>query len=227
MPYRPRLKICGVTTSTDAELVSASGADYCGILINVDFSERSISLRQAGEVASASRIPVVVLLCDPELEAAEKIVRQIRPHAIQLLCQESPETVSRLKARLSCRIWKSVHLPPPPDQAPPEAYVEAGADALLIDSADESGGFLRLGGTGKVADWQAAAAIVEKLSTPIFIAGGINQDNVEEALTRLRPYGVDLCSGVEAAVGEKDPEKVRALVSRFKAAVERIEKGEA
>jgi phosphoribosylanthranilate isomerase len=98
---------------------------------------------------------------------------------------------------------------------------------LLIDSADASDGFLRLGGTGKVADWQAAAAIVEKLSMPVFIAGGINPDNVEEALIRLRPYGVDLCSGVEAAMGKKDPEKVRALVSRFKTAVERIEKGEA
>ena len=75
MAYQPRLKICGVSNAGDAGLVAASGADYCGILVEVGFSERSLSLPQAREVAAASEIPVVVLLCDPAMELAQETVR--------------------------------------------------------------------------------------------------------------------------------------------------------
>ena len=68
--YLPRLKICGVANAEDARLVGLCGADYCGILVDVDFSERSLSLDEAQSVASASRAPTVVLLCEPELDAA-------------------------------------------------------------------------------------------------------------------------------------------------------------
>jgi len=104
MAYRPRLKICGVTNVADARLVTESGADYCGILVDVRFSERSLSLRQAREVASASGIAVVVLLCDPEFEAAEEVAHEIRPYALQLLCREPPELLGALKSRVACSV---------------------------------------------------------------------------------------------------------------------------
>lgn len=223
---RPRLKICGVTNAGDARLVGGSGADYCGILVDVGFSERSLPLRQAREVASASGIPVVVLLCDPDAALAEEVAREIRPHALQLLCRESPDLVRTLKQRVPCAIWKTLHIPAAPGQASPEAYVEAGVDAFLIDSSDASEGFLRLGGTGKVGDWDAAAAMVERLPVPVFLAGGIGPDNVASALARVRPHGIDLCSSVEASKGRKDPKKVRALVDAFRAAVSKLEEGE-
>ncbi len=157
---------------------------------------------------------------------AEDIVRQIEPWALQLLCEEPPELVADLKARLPCRIWKTIHLPPLTGQALPEAYIAAGADALLIDSADSSDGVLRRGGTGKVGDWSAAAEIVKAASVPVFLAGGIGPDNVGAALAEVRPHGIDLCSGVEGSRGKKDPEKVRTLVERFSAAAGKIRKGE-
>ena len=177
-------------------------------------------------VAAASSIPVVILLCDPTLEAAEETIRTIEPHAVQLLWHETPEFIRELKSRLPVRVWKTVHLPAEPGQAAPEDYAEAGAEALLVDSADSSEGFLRLGGTGKVGDWDAAAATMRRASIPVFLAGGIDPENVERALIETRPAGIDLCSGVEAEKGKKDPEKVRALVDRFKAAVAKIERGE-
>jgi phosphoribosylanthranilate isomerase len=215
-----------VTNIDDARLISASGADYCGILVDVGFSERSLSLFQARKVASASTIPVVVLFCDPEVKVAQEIVRQIKPYAVQLLCRESPELLKELKSRLPCHIWKTVHLPVAPGQASPEEYALAGAEALLVDSADTSEGFLRLGGTGKVADWKAATTLVNSVSIPVFLAGGISPDNVENALIQVRPFGIDLCSGVEISKGKKDTKKLCDLVDRFNAAIEEIERGE-
>ena len=226
MAHRTRLKICGVTNAADARLVTGSGADYCGILVNVGFSERSLSLPEAREVASASAAPVVVLVCNPQMDELQEIVREISPYAVQLLGVETPEFIGLAKPRLPCQIWKTLHLPSAPGQAPPEEYAEAGVDAFLIDSSDSSEGFLRLGGTGKVADWEQAASMIRQISKPVFLAGGINADNVAAALFKVRPYGIDLCSGVESSKGKKDPEKMRRLAETFQAAAKKIEEGD-
>ena len=212
------LKICGVTNAEDARLVKASGADYCGIPVNIGFSERSLTLAQAGVVAQAARMRVVLLLCNPDFDFAVDVVRAIKPHAVQLLCQESPDVLSDLKASLGCAVWKSIHLPAVEGQSEPADYVEAGADALLVDRADAGEGFLRMGGTGKTVSWDAAAAIVEGAEVPVFVGGGIGPDNVADALRLTGAYGIDLCSGVEARKGKKDPASVRRLVSEFRRA---------
>ena len=222
MTDRPRLKICGVTNTVDARLASASGADFCGVLVNVGFSERTLTLETAKDVAQAASIPVVVLLFDPAMSLAEDVAREIRPHALQLLGRETPEFVKELKSRCSCQVWKTVHLSGIEGQAPPEAFVDAGADALLVDSADSGDGTLRFGGTGKVGDWSAAADLVRRIPIPVFLAGGIGPDNVEAGLLAVRPFGIDLCSGVEKYRGKKDPQKVRALLENFNAAVEKM-----
>jgi len=223
---RPSLKLCGVTNTEDARLVSASGADYCGVLVNIRFSERSLSLAEAKNVGQAATIPIVILLCDPDMSLAEEVAREIQPYALQLLCRESPDFVKTLKKRVSCRIWKTVHCGTVAGQASPEAYVEAGADALLVDSADASDGTLRLGGTGKVGDWSAVIDLIQRIPIPVFLAGGISPENVEAALLQVRPFGIDLCSGVEAYRGKKDPEKIRALVEHFNAAIAKIERNQ-
>lgn len=219
MKVRPYLKICGNTNIEDVKLVGDSGADYSGILVNVGFSERSLSLEQARQLVSASKIPTVILLCDPTIELVEKVAADIQPYAIQLLGQESPEFVKELKAGIHCQIWKTIHLPLVSGQSSPEEYIKSGTDALLVDSVDASEGFLRLGGTGKVADWKAAAAMIKRVSSPVFLAGGINPENVEKAILEVRPFGIDLCSGVEVSRGKKDPEKLRALVKNFHVAI--------
>ena len=164
MPVQPLLKICGNTNTEDVRLVGTSGADYCGILVNVGFSERSLSLRQAVVLAAESKIPNVILVCDSTIEEIKEAAAEIKPFAIQLLGHESPEMVKDLKTALPCEIWKTVHLPLVAGQATPQEYVEAGADALLVDSVDTSEGFQRLGGTGKLADWNAAREMIKAVS---------------------------------------------------------------
>ena len=210
------LKLCGTTSAEDARM--GRQADFCGILIGVEWSERSLSLKEAKAVAQASGVKNVILLCNPSMEFANEVTRTLRPHALQLLCHETPALVKELKSSLSCEIWKTVHFKGLDGQATPEEYAEAGADALLVDSVDSSEGFERLGGTGKVGDWEAVADLKEVIDIPIFLAGGINPDNVADAVSTVRPHGIDLCSGVEARRGRRDPEKVRALMLRFKKA---------
>ena len=215
------LKLCGTASVEDARLAGRAGVDFCGILVDVDWSERSVTLRQAQAVAQASGIRNVILLCNPSAAFAEEVAETLRPYALQLLCREPPSLVSQLKCSLPCAIWKTVHLPPVAGQATPQAYESAGADALLIDSVDASPENIRLGGTGKVGDWAAAAALKERLHLPIFLAGGIGPDNIADAVRAVQPYGIDLCSGVEAARGRRDPRKVERLLRRFREAVRR------
>ena len=207
---RPHVKICGNTNDSDAALVGAN-ADYCGILVEVGFSERSLTLDQACNVADASGTKNIILLCNPSQELGKQVADRIKPYAIQLLCQESPEFLHKLKSTVSCQVWKTVHLPEIEGQAPYAEYVDAGADALLVDAADDSEGFLRMGGTGRTTDWSLARDVVEKVDTPVYLAGGISPSNVIDAVRSVRPYGIDLCSGVEAEKGTKDPAKVAAL----------------
>ena len=211
------LKLCGTTSAEDARL--GSGADFCGILVGVEWSERSLSMEEAAEVARASGVRNVILLCNPSAAFAKEVASVLRPHALQLLSHEPPELVAELKRELPCKIWKTVHLPILDGQATPEKYVDAGADALLVDSVDVSQGIQRLGGTGKVGDWAAAVELKEKTDIPIFLAGGIGPDNVADAVRCVQPYGIDLCSGVESRRGKRDPEKVKELLRNFRKAV--------
>ncbi|MBS13442.1 MAG: phosphoribosylanthranilate isomerase [Gemmatimonadetes bacterium] len=220
---RPAIKICGTTSARDARMLGEAGVDFCGILVDVSFSERSLTLNEAQEVAAKSGTKNVVLLCNPDLSLTEDVVRKIRPFAIQLLCQESPSLLAKIKSRIDCEVWKSVHLPEMEDQASIEAYVDAGADTILVDTVDSSEGFFRMGGTGKVSDWDLVSKAVTSLKVPFFVAGGIGPDNAAAAIDALSPYGIDLCSGVEASRGIRDPRKVAALVGNVLPANEEIE----
>lgn len=210
------LKLCGTTNVEDARMAGRAGADFCGILVDVDWSERSLTLQEARAVALASGVRNVILLCNPSAAFATEVAEILRPFALQLLCHEQPALVSELKNTLPCAIWKTVHLPLVDGQSTPETYAAAGADALLVDSVDTSEGFLRLGGTGKVGDWSAVASLQERIDIPIFLAGGIGPDNVAAAVEELRPYGIDLCSGVEVSRGRRDAAKVERLMQEFR-----------
>ena len=102
--YRPRLKICGVACAEDARLVGGCGADYCGILVGVNFSERNLSLEEACRVAEASRAPVVVLLCEPGLDAALAACAPLAPPwdgECAFLVSDAAELVGE-RARAAC-----------------------------------------------------------------------------------------------------------------------------
>lgn len=216
------VKICGITSDHDARLAANAGADYIGVLVDVAVSERTRSAVQASEIAKASPIPTVLLLYNRTTSDIQAVVSQVQPFAVQLLGQEPPEQVEALKDAVACQLWKSVYLPAgspenvdmPTVRAEMRAYQDAGADFLLFDSVDMSLEKPRYGGTGKTCDWNVAAELITESPLPVFFAGGIRPENVKAAIETIRPHGIDLCSGVEASKGIKDPHKLEQLMEQ-------------
>ncbi len=217
-----KVKICGTTSIHDACLAADAGADYSGILVDVVSSERSLTTAQAVEIANDSPIPSVLLLYNRTTSDIQEAVSQIQPFAVQLLGQETPQQVEELKRVVTCQLWKSVYLPAgSPENVDKsavreqmQAYSEAGADYLLFDSVDISVDPPRFGGTGKTCDWQVAAELIAESPLPVFFAGGIRPENVKDAIEMMTPYGIDLCSGVEATKGVKDQQKLEQLMEQ-------------
>lgn len=226
------LKICGITRRADRILVERAGADYCGVVLEFPASPRSVSVEQAVGIFAEAKIRVVGVLVNKPLEFAERVWRQLGLYAVQLHGDESPEQVRRAKARLGCQVWKVIHLPPGSEASHDQhaleqhiaAYRAAGADTLLFDTSDVQKGQRRYGGTGKPFDWQCLRTLLLHLKSRsgnlspvrVFLAGGLNVDNVRQAIMALSPDGIDVSSGVEISPGLKDPQKVMAMVEQVK-----------
>jgi phosphoribosylanthranilate isomerase len=223
-----KIKVCGITTVEDARLVAESGADYIGVIVGVDFSPRNLGLDSARLICEQSMLPAVTLFFNWEAEQIQKAVITLNPHAVQLLGHEPPSLVRTLKKTVACEIWKSIHLPPQGlgeanitgHQNRVNSLIDAGIDAVIIDTVvGSSGKDMRYGGTGQVNNWTVARSLVEAFPVRTFLAGGITPENIRQAIELVHPYGIDLCSGVEIAPGQKDPEKLRRLMSAIGRAI--------
>ncbi len=221
-----KTKICGTTSREDADLAAAEGADFFGVVVDVAFSPRSLSIEAAAPLFMAPRIPAVALVYQMADDRVETLIKTLLPFAVQFLNPADPSLIKRLKdTYLGTEVWQSIHLPRAGENVDiqkfhqtVDTYVAAGVDALLFDTATVADGKMKFGGTGKTSDWQIVKELMGPIQrkVPIWLAGGINPDNVGEALDVVAPYGVDLCSGVEAVPGKKDPEKVRSLMAVIK-----------
>lgn len=216
-----KIKICGVTSIEDAQLVAEAGADYIGVNM-VEASPRYLSIEEAIPICRESTLSVVALFFNEEAARIRKIIETLNPHAIQLVGQESPSLIKELKTVTTYQLWKSIHLPAQDtgetginvylDRV--NSFIDAGIDAILLDTIVGSSPENRLyGGTGQVSNWTIARNLVEAVTVRCFLAGGIKPDNARQAIEQVNPYGIDISSGVESAPGKKDPVKLRQLVS--------------
>jgi phosphoribosylanthranilate isomerase len=215
------IKICGVTTVEDALMVSESGADYLGVLVNVSRSPRSLTLEKAKTIFNIARIPVALLTFDLPSEEVIELGRELKPFAIQLAGNESEKDVREIVKTIDCEIWKTLHMPVVEggkfkvDEVVEEIndFLEAGTGRIVLDSAVIKGGKLLKGGTGQTFDWSLAGKINARVKNFIFLAGGITPDNVKEAILQVKPGGVDLSSGVENSPGKKDLNLLKKLIN--------------
>jgi phosphoribosylanthranilate isomerase len=223
-----KVKICGTTSIKDAQMAVEAGADYLGVLVDVPISERSLTIDRARAIVESSGIPVLILLMGKDADGIVSVVNALHPYGIHLLGQTPIELLQELKTRLNCQIWLTVYLPAK-DQAEANmanvrkqmiAYEQTGAHVIVIDSMTitPDGKAGRYGGTGKVADWDVAKELIGSVDIPVFLAGGINPDNVRIAIRKVEPFGVDLASGVEKTKGVRDPEKVKKLMQEVRKA---------
>lgn len=213
------VKICGITDVADRDLVADSGADYFGVLVDVGFSPRSVSLEKAKAVFDSPPIPGIALIFDVNPKFVEAVINELNPFAVQLMGNESPEAMASLKSMMSCQIWKSLYVPPKGRgdididemETMIEDFEDSGADVISVGTKDMSVGATQFGGTGLVSDWGVIRILMQAMSVPGFLAGGLNPDNVASAVHMVRPNGIDLCSGVESSTGKKDPAKLAKL----------------
>ena len=188
--------------------------------LRVPFPERSVSIDTAAEITRQTPIPTVIPVFNRSTDWVRHAAETIQPYAVQLMGHESPDEVHQIKQQLSCNVWKSLFLPAGTSEKPDvegirvemEAYTRAGAEALLFDTAAVSRGKVRFGGTGKTSDWSIAAKLIADSKIPAFLSGGIHAENVRQAIETVRPYGIDLCSGVESVKGSRDARKLESLM---------------
>lgn len=212
-----RVKVCGVRSKSDALMVASLGADAVGFIHGIEYrSEDEVPLeliREAVTILPPFVSPVLVTHVT-EPESIAELVRETQVSAVQVHNYVSPEDVISLSSMIpGVKIIKAVHVTG--DEALEVAleYEKTGVvDSILLDTRTED----RIGGTGKTHDWSVSRRIVGSLKIPVILAGGLNPENVREAVEFVRPYGVDANSGTKGKDGFKDPEKVRGFVFNAK-----------
>lgn len=216
---RTRIKICCVASQAEAALAIAAGADAIGLVSAMPSGPGIIADALAAEVASSVPPPVASVLLTSET-TAPAIARQhhaVRATVLQLVDHVSAGDNRRLDVALpGVRRFQVVHV------AGPESIDEAlacaeTAHALLLDSGNPNLAVKELGGTGRVHDWDVSAEIVRRSPVPVFLAGGLNASNVAEAIRVVRPFGVDVCSGVRTD-GRLDGDRLGAFVEAVRRA---------
>jgi phosphoribosylanthranilate isomerase len=198
-----KVKICGITNWTDARWAVAAGADFLGFNFYPP-SPRYITPAKARLIVRRlpERISVVGVFVNEPEEKMLQIARAVGLDYLQLHGNESPELVSRLKPAFpvikALRVQKSFR--------PAQLAQFKRASAFLLDGFRPH----RYGGTGKTFNWGVARRA--NRNGRIFLAGGLTPQNVADAIRAARPYAVDVCSGVEARPGKKDPARVKAMM---------------
>jgi phosphoribosylanthranilate isomerase len=197
------VKICGCTCARDVEAVAALAPDALGFIFWPG-SRRFVDAKAVGEWTRdvPAHIRKVGVFVDASIDVIRATMDRAGLDVAQLHGQESPAFWQQLDR--PC--WRVVHLH---RDAPAVADLYP-VDALLIDYHGDA----QPGGTGKRVDWHAAAAFVEETRKKVLLAGGLNRDNVREAIETVRPWGVDVSSGVEDSPGVKNMQLVKDFIEQ-------------
>lgn len=214
------IKICGITNLEDAQVAVDAGADALGFVF-YEKSPRNIRPQTAGEIVAQvpAGIEKVGVLANQTEDSICALAGSVGLTAVQMHGNDEDPHVADLVVR-QCSGMKviaaiSIHQYPEPE-AWAMMWEPNSLHAFLVDSANAS----QIGGTGEAFAWEHSRKSLEVIKTlgQLIIAGGLTPDNVTEAMRILRPWGVDVSSGVEVRPGKKDPEKVRAFIKAVRAA---------
>ncbi|MBN1823722.1 MAG: phosphoribosylanthranilate isomerase [Endomicrobiales bacterium] len=202
-----KVKICGVTVVDDAVLVASLGADYVGLNF-VKESQRKISVKMAKEMTAKmpSFIQTVGVFADEAIEELAKTAKKTGLKMVQLHGSETPEYCRQAKELTGLPVIKSFRISDEASIEPVAGYADS-VDYFLLDAYVEG----EPGGTGQTFNWDLALK-VKDLNKQIFLAGGLNPDNVKEAIEKVMPFAVDVASGVERLPRRKDFDKMNKFI---------------
>jgi phosphoribosylanthranilate isomerase len=201
---RTRVKVCGITRTHDARAAARAGADAIG-LVFYPRSPRYLAVERAVEIRDALPpfVQAVALFVNPDAAQVAQVIGRVHPAMLQFHGEESPEFCAQFGVPYikACRVKPGVDL---------LEYLRpfSRAAAWLFDSHVPE-----YGGVGESFDWSLVPAAGDH---PLILSGGLARDNVAEAIRRVRPWGVDVSSGVESAKGIKDAAKIAAFIAEVR-----------
>lgn len=205
---RTRIKVCGITRPGDARAAAEAGADAIGLVFYPP-SPRYLSTERALEIRDALPpfVQTVALFVNPDAAQVAQVMGRIKPGLLQFHGEETPAFCGQfgLPYVKACRVGSGLRT-----QVELLEYLRpfAGAAAWLLDSFVEE-----YGGVGERFDW---SLVPPRRERPLILSGGLAQHNVAEAVRRVRPWGVDVSSGVESAKGIKDAAKIAAFIAEVR-----------
>ena len=200
-----KVKVCGMTSLKDALVAVEVGADAVGFIFYKK-SPRSVTMKTVREIVLELPpfVDTVGVFVDETAEQINKIADYCNLDIIQLHGDESPTFCKKIRRK----VIKAIRIK---DMQSVKKLSSFQVSGFLLDTFSEN----LHGGTGKVFDWNLA--LPAKKFGPVIMAGGLTPNNVQQAVRQIRPYGVDVCSGVESEPGIKDHKKVRAFLNNAKA----------
>lgn len=216
---KTRVKICCIRTNDEAQLAIELGADAVGFVAQRPPSPRTIPDAEIARIVPLVRPPVATFLLTSErtAEAISAHVRLTRPSAVQILPHLDPAESARLAAlEPDIQRVQVIHVEGPEALELIPAYAPH-VHAFLLDSGKPNAAVPHYGGTGQKHDWEISARFVATSPRPVFLAGGLSAENAAAAIQQVRPYGLDLCTGVRTD-GRLDREKLAAFMSAVRRA---------
>lgn len=205
---RTRIKICGITRAQDARAAAECGADAIGLVFYPP-SPRYLSAERAVELRDALPpfVQTVALFVNPDAAQVAQVLQRVRPALLQFHGDETPEFCAQFGTPFvkAYRVRSGMR---PGGDALEYLRLFSRAAAWLFDSHVPE-----YGGVGESFDWSLVPATRER---PVILSGGLSRENVAEAIRRVRPWGVDVSSGVESAKGVKDAAKIAAFIAEVR-----------
>lgn len=198
MSARVFVKICCIASVDEAMLAIHAGADAIGLVAEMPSGPGPIADEDIQEIASAVPPPIATFLLtsrtDPDAIAEHAAASDV--NTVQIVDRIAPKGYALIRRQLPyLKIVQVIHVQSEAD-VDEAISLSPAVDALLLDSGNPDKAVKELGGTGRTHDWSLSRRIVEDAECPVFLAGGLNADNVAEAIKLVRPHGVDICSGV-------------------------------
>lgn len=212
MAKKPRIKVCCIADAQEAADAIAFGASAIGLVGDMPSGPGPISDREIFRIAQTVPPPIATFLLTSQ-QTSQGIIdhhRRTKTNTIQIVDELTDRAYHDIKAALpNVKLVQVIHVigEESVDEA---AELAEYVDAILLDSGNPKLAVKELGGTGRRHDWRLSKKIVETCGRPVFLAGGLNADNVRNAIETVQPFGIDLCSGVRTD-GKLDLRKLEAF----------------
>lgn len=208
----PKVKICCISSVEEARMAIAHGAAALGLVAKMPSGPGPIPDNLILEIARTVPPPIATFMLTSETDAQAIIAHHTRTltNTIQIVDELTAGSYDEIRTAIpSVKLVQVIHVID--EGSVDEAIrISTQVDALLLDSGNPKAAIKELGGTGRTHNWQLSRKIVEQTRVPVFLAGGIHAGNVQQAISEVGPFGIDLCSSVRTD-GKLDPVKLESF----------------